>query len=57
MKKIGQFSETYLYLANYYVNLLFSNLVCKIVYIEGIKCMNLMEIGPLVIEIFYVRNL
>ena len=28
-----------------------SNLVCKVMYMEGIKYVNLMEIGPVVIEI------
>ena len=38
------------YLANYKADF-FSNLVCKVVYMEDIKYVNLIEIGPVVIEI------
>ena len=48
MKKIGQFSEAYI-LQTTKPN--FSNLVCKVVYMEGIKYLNLIEISPVVIEI------
>ena len=33
-----------------------SNLVCRVVYMEGIKYVNLIEIGPVVIEIRGVEN-
>ena len=33
-----------------------SNLVCKVVYMEGIKYVNLIEIGPVVIEIRGAEN-
>ena len=33
-----------------------SNLVCKIVYMKGITYLNLIEIGPVVIEIWGVEN-
>ena len=49
MKKIGQFSETHIS-----INLLdrfLLNLICQVVYMEGIKYINLIEIGPVVIEI------
>ena len=45
MKKIGQISETHILQTAY------SNLVCKVVYIEGIKFINGIEISLVVIEI------
>ena len=33
-----------------------SNLVCRVAYMEGIKYVNLIEIGPVVIEIQGVEN-
>ena len=36
--------------------LISSNLVCRVVYMEGIKYVNMMEIGPVVIEIQGVEN-
>ena len=33
-----------------------SNLVCRVAYMEGIKYVNLIEIGPVVIEIRGVEN-
>ena len=33
-----------------------SNLVCRVVYMEGIKYVNLIEIGPVVIEIRGAEN-
>ena len=33
-----------------------SNLVCKVMYMEGIKYVNLIEIGPVVIEIRGTEN-
>ena len=41
------FKNVYLKLLNQF----HSNVVCKVVYMEGIKCVNLIEIGPVVIEI------
>ena len=42
MKKIGQFSETHISQ---------TTLVCIVMYMEGIKFVNLIEISPAVIEI------
>ena len=33
-----------------------SNFVCRVMYMEGIKNVNLIEIGPVVIEIRWVEN-
>ena len=38
------------------LHLFSSNLVCKAVYMKGIKYVNLIEIGPVVIEIRGVEN-
>ena len=53
MKKIGQFSERCISQTTKLISL---NLVCKVVYMEGIKFVNLIEIGPVVIEIRVVEN-
>ena len=53
MKKIGQFSEAYTLQTT---KPIFSNLVCEVVYMEGIKYVNLIEISPVVIEIWCVEN-
>ena len=50
MKKIGQSSETYILQTTKPI------FVCKAVYMEGIKYVNLIEIGPVVIEIQGVEN-
>ena len=44
------------YLVNYVLSRFSSNLVCKVVYMKGIKYVNLIEIGPVVIEIQGVEN-
>ena len=49
MKKIGQFSEAYI--SQTTINRFSSYLVCEFMYMEGIKYVNLIEIGPVVIEI------
>ena len=43
------------YLAHYWVNF-FQKLVCRVAYMEGIKYVNLIEIGTVVIEIQEVEN-
>ena len=48
MKKIGQFSETHISKLRSRFPL---NLVCQVVYMEGIKYVNSIEIGPVFIEI------
>ena len=48
MNKIEQFSEAYI---SQLLNRFSSNLVCKVMYMEGIKSVNLIEIGPVIIEI------
>ena len=53
MKKIGLFSEMYILQTT---TPIYSNLVCKMVYIEGIKYVNLIEISPVVKEIWGVEN-
>ena len=53
-EKIRQFSEAYI--LQTILSRFSSNLVCKVVYMEGIKCVNLIEIGPVVIEIRGVKN-
>ena len=53
MKKIGQFSGTHI---SRTTGPILSNLVCRVVYMEGIKYVNLIEIGPVVIEIRGAEN-
>ena len=53
MKKIGQFLETHI---SKLLGRFFSNLVCHVVYMEGLKYVNFIEIGPVVIEIHGVEN-
>ena len=48
-----QFAETLILQATYSI---FSNLACKVAYIEGIKYVKLIEIHPVVIEIRCVEN-
>ena len=50
VKKIGQFLETHISKTTK------SILICKVVYIESINHVNLIEIGPVVIEIQGVEN-
>ena len=47
-EKIGQFSGTHI---SRTTRPIISNLVCRVAYMEGIKYVNLIEIGPVVIEI------
>ena len=51
VKKIGQFSGTHISRTTWP-----SNLVCRVAYMEGIKYVNLIEIGPVVIEIRGAEN-
>ena len=44
VKKIGQLSETTI--SRKLLSRFSPNLVCKVVYMEGIKYVNLIEIGP-----------
>ena len=53
MEKIGQFLEMYI---SPTTKSIFSNLVCKVVYMEGIKYVNLIEIILVVIKIREVEN-
>ena len=48
MKKIGQFSEEYI---SQTTKPIFFKLVCKVVYMEGINYVYLIEIGPAILEI------
>ena len=53
MKKIGQFSGAHI---SQTTNQFLSNLVYRVAYMEGIKYVNLIEIGPAVIEIQGAKN-
>ena len=46
VKKIGKFSKAYI--SHKLLSQCSSNLVCKIVYMQDIKHVNLIEIGPVV---------
>ena len=48
MKKIGNFQK---HISCKLLSRFSSNLVCDVVYMEGIKYVNLIEISPVVIEI------
>ena len=48
MKKIGQFSETYI---SETTKPIFFKLVCNVMYMEGIEYLNLIEIDPVVTKI------
>ena len=50
---MGQFSGTHNSLIT---GPLLSKLLCKVAYMEGIKYVNLIEVGPVVIEILGVEN-
>ena len=53
VKKMGNFQEC---ISRKLLSQFLSNLVCRVVYVEGIKYVNLIEIGPVVIEIRGVKN-
>ena len=48
LRKLGNFQK---HISHKLLILIFSNLICKVVYIEGIKYVNLIEIGSVVVEI------
>ena len=50
---MGQFSGTHI---SRTTGQFLSNLVCRVAYMEGIEYVNLIEIGPVVIEIRGVEN-
>ena len=50
---MGLFSETNI---SWTIGPIFWNLVCGVVYMVGIKYVNLIEISPVVIEIWEVEN-
>ena len=52
-EEIGQFSETYIYILQT-TEQIFNVKSC--IYMEGIKYVNLIGIGPVVIEIWEVQN-
>ena len=55
VKKIGQFSGTHISRTTGLISPLL-NLVCRVAYLEGIKYVNLIKIGPVVIEIQGAEN-
>ena len=55
MKKIDQFSEIHIPKTTESISFKFL-LVCKVIYMEEIKYVNLIEIGPVVIEIRGIEN-
>ena len=52
-RKWGNFQEN---ISRKLLGRFLSNLVCTVAYMEGIKCVNLIEISPVVIEIQRVEN-
>ena len=50
---MGNFQE---HISRELLGQLLSNLVCRVAYMEGIKYVNFIEIGPVVIEIRGVEN-
>ena len=48
--------ENWAIFRNTYLSQFPSNLVCRVMYIDDVKYINLIEIGPVVIEIQGVRN-
>ena len=53
MKKIGSFQK---HISHELLDQFLSNLVCRVAYMEGIKYVNLIEIGPVVIDIRGAEN-
>ena len=53
MKNIGQFSK---HISHTLLGQFSLNLACRVVHMEGIKHVNLIEISPVVIEIRRVEN-